>query len=93
MALLKLYQVTTPTTATQVTTTHTPVRRVIVSASAGGAYSVGDSTMTAGTTGVVVPAAASPLTIGHASSNTAFDLAELYVIAAAGNVNILATLL
>lgn len=93
MPLLKLYQVVAPTTATQVTTTHTPVRRVLVSASAGGAYSVGDSTMTTGTTGITVPAAAAPLTIGHASANIAFDLAELYVIAATGNVNILATLL
>jgi len=93
MAMLKLFQVATPTSATQVTSTKTPVRQVIVSSSNATTFSVGDSTMTTASTGVVQPAAtALPLVIGNHNPAMGFDLSELYVIAASGNVNILALL-
>jgi hypothetical protein len=92
MALLKLYQVATPTVAAQVTATHTPVRRCVISNSGANSTSVGDSTMTTAATGIVI-ASGTTLTLGSTNSSTAFDLSELYVIAATGNVNVLATLL
>lgn len=89
---LKLYQVATPTSATQVTTTHTPVKQAIISNSGANSTAVGDSTLGAATTGVQIASGAT-LTIGGNTAVTTFDLAELYVIAATGNVNVLAVLL
>lgn len=92
MPMLKLYQLATPTSATQVTTTGTSVRQVTLSASAGATYSYGDKSMTTAATGIVVPASASPIVLGSVGAHTSFDLTELYVIAATGNVNVLAVL-
>jgi hypothetical protein len=89
--MLKLYQLSTPTSATQVTSTVTPVRQVTVSNSGANTTSVGDKTMTTAATGVNIPANTS-YTIGSGATNMSFDLSELYVIAATGNVNVLALL-
>lgn len=92
MALLKLYQLTTPTSATQVTSTSTPVRQVVISNSGANTTSVGDKTMTTAATGVNIPSGAN-YTIGSGGiGNMSFDLSELYVIAGTGNVNVLALL-
>jgi hypothetical protein len=48
--------------------------------------------MTTAGTGVVIPSGAT-LTIGSAQGRTSFDITELYVIAATGNVNVLAVCL
>ena len=88
---LKLIQVATPTSATQVTSTSTPVKQVIISNSGANSTTVGDSTMTTGTTGIVVPSG-STLTIGNPHGAVSFNLTELYVLAATGNVNVLALL-
>jgi len=93
MAMLKLFPVATPTSATQVTSTKTPVRQVIISSSNATTFTVGDSTLTNAASGIVQPAAtALPLVIGNHNPAMGFDLSELYVIAASGNVNILALL-
>ena len=93
MAMLKLFQVASPSTATQVTSTKTPVRQVIISSSNATTFTVGDSTLTNAASGIVQPAAtALPLVIGNHDPAMAFDLSELYVIAASGNVNVLALL-
>ncbi len=92
MPMLKLYQISAPTSATQVTSTRTPVRQVIISNSGANSTAVGDSTLGAATTGVQIASGAS-LTIGTAQASMSFDLTELYVIAATGNVNIVALLL
>lgn len=91
MPLLKLYQLTTPTSATQVTSTITPVRQAVISNSGANATSIGDKTMTTAATGVNIPANTN-YSIGPTSAQTAFDLSELYVIAATGNVNVLVLL-
>lgn len=92
MALLKLYQVTTPTSATQVSATKQPVTEVVITNSGANATSVGDNTMTTASTGIVIPAN-SILRIGAAQGRMSFDITELYVIAATGNVNVLAVCL
>lgn len=93
MPLLKLYQIATPTSATQVTTTkNTLVRQVAISNSGANATAAGDSTLGAAATGVQI-AANTVLVLGGNTMNASFDLSELYVIASTGNVNILAILL
>jgi hypothetical protein len=92
MALLKLYQVATPTSATQVSSTNQPVVQVVISNSGANSTSVGDKTMTTAGTGVVIPSGQT-LTIGSAQGRMSFDITELYVIAGTGNVNVLATCL
>lgn len=90
---LKLFQIATPTSATQVTSTKgTQVKQVVISNSGANATSIGDSTMTTAATGVNIPANTN-YTIGSGAAGAlAFDLSELYVIAATGNVNVLALL-
>ena len=92
MALLKLYQVATPTTATQVSAIAQPVCQVVITNSGANSTSVGDNTMTTAGTGIVIASGAS-LTIGTAQGRASFNITELYVIAATGNVNILAVCL
>ena len=92
MALLKLYQVATPTNATQVSTTRQPVTQVVISNSGANASAVGDSTLGASSTGIQI-ASGQTLTIGSAQGRMSFDITELYVIAATGNVNVLAVCL
>lgn len=92
MPLLQLFQVATPTVATQVTNKVTPCRQAIVGNSGANTTSVGDKTMTTAATGVNIPSGTN-LPIGTVSGGTSFDLSELYVIAATGNVNVLAVLL
>lgn len=89
MALLKLYQLTTPTSATQVSSTKQPVTQVVISNSGANATSVGDSTMTTAATGITI-ASGTSLVLGTAQGRSSFDITELYVIAATGNVNVLA---
>ena len=92
MALLKLYQVATPTSATQVSSTSQPVTQVIISNSGANATAVGDSTLGAAATGVQI-ASGQSLVIGSAQGRMSFNITELYVIAATGNVNVLAVCL
>jgi len=92
MALLKLYQVATPSTATQVSATTQPVCQVVISNSGANSTSVGDSTLGAAGTGIVI-ASGQTLTIGSAQGRASFNITELYVIAASGNVNVLAVCL
>jgi len=89
--MIKLFTVTTPTSATQVTATKTPVRQVIISNSGANSTTVGDSTLASATGGIVV-ASGTTLTIGNHNPALGFDLSDLYVLAATGNVNILALL-
>lgn len=92
MAMLKLFQISAPSTATAVTTTkNTLVRSVTIANSGANSTSVGDSTMTTAATGITI-ASGSTLTIGGNTGYPAFDLSELFVIAATGNVNVLALL-
>jgi hypothetical protein len=92
MPILKLYQLATPTSATQVTTTKgTYVKQAVVSNSGANTTSIGDSTMTSAATGVNIPSGAN-YSLGAVSGEAAFDLSELYVIAATGNVNVLVLL-
>lgn len=92
MPLLKLYQIAAPTSVTRVIAVSTPVRQVVVSNSGANTTSIGDSTMVSAATGVNIPASTN-YTIGSGTMGTVgFDLSELYVIAATGNVNILALL-
>ncbi len=89
MAALKLYQVTTPTSATQVSSTVQPVTQVVISNSGANATTVGDKTLGASTTGVLIPSGQT-LTIGGNTPVASFNITELYVLAGTGNVNILA---
>lgn len=92
MPMLKLYQLTTPTSATQVVSTvATYVKQAVVSNSGANTTSIGDKTMTTAATGVNIPANTN-YSIGPISGEAAFDLSELYVIAATGNVNVLVLL-
>ncbi len=81
MSALKLYQVATPTSATQVSSTKQPVTQVVIS-----------KTMTTAATGVLIPSGQT-LQIGGNTPVASFDITELYVLAGTGNVNILAILL
>lgn len=92
MAALKLYQVATPTTATQVSSTAQPVTQVVISNSGANSTSVGDKTLGAATTGIVIPSGQT-LTIGGNTPVASFNITELYVIAGTGNVNVLAVCL
>ena len=91
MAMLKLYQLTTPTSATQVTATHTYVRQAVISNSGANNTAIGDKTMTSAATGVNIPSGVN-YSLGPTAGEAAFDLSELYVLAATGNVNVLAIL-
>jgi hypothetical protein len=92
MPILKLYQLPTPTSATQVTSTKaTYVKQAVISNSGANATAIGDSTLTTAATGVNIPANTN-YSLGPVSGEAAFDLSELYVIAATGNVNVLVLL-
>ena len=94
MSALKLYPVTTPTSATQVSSTSQPVKMVIMSSSNASTFSFGDKTLTTAASGVVVAAnSLVPVVLGSADGTTSFNINELYVFAASGNVNVLAVLL
>lgn len=91
MPQIKLFQLATPTSATQVTSTKTPCRQVAISNSGANASAYGDSTLGAASTGIGIPSGQIGY-LGHCSGSVSFDLSELYVIAATGNVNVLAVL-
>lgn len=88
---IKLFTVTTPTSPAQVTATKTPCQQVIVSSSNATSYAIGDKTLT--TTNGVVAAANAALVFGTVGSVSSFDLSDLFVYAAAGNVQVIAILL
>jgi hypothetical protein len=88
---IKLFTITAPTTPTQITSTKTPCQQALISSSNATTFGVGDKTLTS-SNGVIFPANGTTV-FGTVGSVSAFDLSDLYVYAASGNVAVLAILL
>lgn len=87
---IRLYNISAPTTPAQVTATRTPCQQVIISSSNATAYAIGDKTLTS--SNGVVGAANTALVFGTVGAMANFDLTDLYVYAASGDVHVLAIL-